>query len=129
MDKYGLPLDNRQPYAKLDWTVWTATMADSKADFEALVDPMADFLDESPTRVPMTDWYYTKDAKQAGFQARSVVGGVFIKLMSDPVDLEEVGEPGQVAGLDLGADPTDPAAADRSASSSPRPASGRPPGR
>jgi hypothetical protein len=84
MDRYGLPLDNRRPYAKLDWTVWTATMADSKADFEALVNPLADFLDQSPTRVPMSDWYWTKDAKQAGFQARSVVGGVFIKLMADP---------------------------------------------
>ena len=85
MDRYGLPLDNRRPYAKLDWTVWTATMADSEADFEALVNPLVDFLDESPTRVPMSDWYWTKDAKRAGFQARSVVGGVFIKLMADPV--------------------------------------------
>ena len=85
MDRYGLPLDNRRPYAKLDWTVWTATMAESKGEFEALVNPLADFLDASPTRVPMSDWYWTRDAKQAGFQARSVVGGVFIKLLADPL--------------------------------------------
>jgi hypothetical protein len=84
VDRYGLPLDNRQPYAKLDWTVWTATLADSPEDFEALVGPLYDFLDASPSRVPMTDYYWTKTGKQTGFQARSVVGGVYIKMLADP---------------------------------------------
>jgi len=81
---YGLPLDNRELYTKLDWIIWTASLADTPADFSALVDPVHKFLNESPSRVPMTDWYWTNDGKQRGFQARSVVGGVFIKMLADP---------------------------------------------
>lgn len=81
---YGLPLDNRKEYTKLDWTLWSATMAENIADFRALVAPVRRFATESPSRVPLTDWYGTTNAKQAGFQARSVVGGVFIKMLADP---------------------------------------------
>jgi hypothetical protein len=80
---YGLPLDNRESYTKLDWIVWTATLAASRADFEAFVAPAYRFADESPSRVPLTDWYGTVDGRQKGFQARSVVGGVYVKLLAD----------------------------------------------
>ena len=84
-NQYGAPLDNRKTYTKADWLIWAATLADNKADFEQLVNPIWDFLNESFSRVPFTDWYYTIDGRIAGFKNRSVVGGLFIKLLADRV--------------------------------------------
>lgn len=45
--------------------------------------PVFRFLEETPDKSPMTDWYHTHDAKKVGFTARPVVGGVFMKLLYD----------------------------------------------
>ena len=85
LNRFGLPLDNRAGYTKTDWEVWTATLAARRADFDALMNPVYDFVSHTPQRVPLTDWYLTSDAQQKGFQARPVIGGVFVKMLSDPV--------------------------------------------
>ncbi|WP_158821701.1 glutaminase family protein [Granulicella sp. S156] len=83
INRYGLPLDSRADYTKLDWSVWTATLASNPEQFAAMIDPIYQWINETPSHVPLTDWYDTKTGKQIGFQARSVVGGVFIKALSD----------------------------------------------
>ena len=81
--QFGLPLDNRENYTKLDWIVWTATLTQDRQDFDALVSPVVAFINATPDRSPLTDWYRTTDGKKVGFTARPVVGGVFIQLLYD----------------------------------------------
>ena len=80
---YGLPLDNRKTYTKLDWQIWTATLSNSQPQFERLVAPLGTWLEQTSSRVPLTDFYDTISGKQEAFQARSVVGGIYIKALSD----------------------------------------------
>jgi hypothetical protein len=82
-NQYGLPLDNRRTYTKLDWTTWTATLTQNRDDFEALVSPVVAFLNTTPDRTPMSDWYETKTARRVGFDGRPVVGGVFLQMLYD----------------------------------------------
>jgi hypothetical protein len=84
LQRYGLPLDSRKTYTKLDWTYWTAALAESPADFQAFIAPTWKFANESQSRVPLTDWYDTQSGLQEHFQARSVVGGLFVRMLEDP---------------------------------------------
>jgi hypothetical protein len=81
---FGLPLDNRRDYTKLDWTLWTATLTQDRSAFDQLVGPIYRWVNATPSRVPMTDWFDTRTGNQAGFQARPVVGGVFLQMLYCP---------------------------------------------
>jgi hypothetical protein len=39
LNQYGFPLDNRKSYTKLDWEIWTASMAESPAQFDVFMRP------------------------------------------------------------------------------------------
>jgi hypothetical protein len=83
MAEFGLPLDNRERYSKNDWITWSAALADNKNDFRMLFDPVYHYADKTPNRVPLSDWYIVDNAQMVGFQARSVVGGYYIKMLDN----------------------------------------------
>lgn len=78
---YGMPLDNRAKYTKADWIVWTATLSHDRETFERYIEPLWLAYHLTPDRVPMTDWYDTVTTMHHHFQHRSVIGGLFIKLL------------------------------------------------
>ena len=83
MLRYGLPLDSRTHLTKTDWSFWSATLAENQADFEALIAPTYDYLNATTARDPLADSYQTDNARSGGMHARPVVGGLFIKMLSD----------------------------------------------
>ena len=78
---YGLPLDSRETYTKNDWIMWTAAMSNDTATFKKFISPIYKFMNETPDRVPMSDWTWTIEPNQRGFQARSVIGGYWMQVL------------------------------------------------
>jgi hypothetical protein len=81
--RFGIPLDSRKAYTKNDWILWTATFAPTKEEFEALVHPVYNHAIQTESRVPLNDFYDANTGIRENFKARSVVGGFYMKMLSD----------------------------------------------
>ncbi|MFL6073781.1 MAG: glutaminase domain-containing protein [Mycobacteriales bacterium] len=78
---YGVELDPRHTYTKVDWELWTAGfLAAHPQARDLFVSKAYAFANGTPTRVAFTDWYDTDSGAQVGFVARPVVGGMFTLL-------------------------------------------------
>ena len=82
-NQYGLPLDIRKDYTKSDWIMWSAAMADDMKTFQKFVDPLYEYINHTPSRVPISDWHDTKTSSMIGFKARSVIGGYWMQVLAE----------------------------------------------
>jgi hypothetical protein len=80
---FGIPLDTRHRYTKSDWEMFAAAVASNDTK-HMLIHKLANWIDTTPTNLPMTDLY---DAQTGNwpigvghFAARPVAGGHFALL-------------------------------------------------
>ena len=85
-NEFGLPLDSREQYSKSDWIMWTASMSPDTETFLRFSDPLYKYANQTPTRWPLSDWFWTNGNGSArGFRARSVIGGHWMKVLMDKI--------------------------------------------
>ena len=82
---YGLPLDSRKEYTKSDWIMWIAAMSTDQDTFEQFINPLYKYINETTSRVPISDWHHTDSGKWVGFRARSVIGGYWMQVLMNKV--------------------------------------------
>jgi hypothetical protein len=85
VELYGCPLDSRSTLTKPEWMLWAASLADDPDLFSDFVKRIIRYANETPNRVPLSDLYYADTARKVGFQARSVLGGLFVGLLASGV--------------------------------------------
>ncbi len=77
---FGLPLDSRSYLTKSDWTSWVAAFG-SDDQFNVTIGKLYKFGNESPSRVPYSDFYNVTTGNVIGFRARPVMGGLFVRAL------------------------------------------------
>eukprot|EP00118_Oscarella_pearsei_P025892 m.308983 g.308983 ORF g.308983 m.308983 type:complete len:735 (+) comp45228_c0_seq1:771-2975(+) len=80
LKQYGWPLDNRNSWANLGWNGWVNALTNQSVHYE-LLNHLVNWIQQTPQRVPMTDFYDAENGTQYHFQARAQVGALYAKLL------------------------------------------------
>lgn len=87
MNPYGIPLDSRATCTKSDWILWCAAMSESREQRIRLLTPVANYLENTESRVPFSDFYCSDTGLHHSMIARSVQGGLFMPMLRKEYDL------------------------------------------
>jgi hypothetical protein len=61
-------------------------MSKERAQEDAILEKLYKFANESPNRVPLSDFYDAATGRVVAFQARPVMGGIFVRaLLENPL--------------------------------------------
>ena len=82
MNAYGIPLDCREDYTKMDWLFWTTVMTDDKEYTNKVIDSVYRFINETTDTVPVTGLALQQySANGCLLPNRTVLGGIFVNII------------------------------------------------
>lgn len=77
LNTYGIPMDNRGVYTRIDVVSWVAAMTADVDQQRKIFSVLYNWAKNTQPSTPLTDWYDTVSGKQFKFTARAAVGGLY----------------------------------------------------
>lgn len=81
LHRYGVPLDSRADFTKVDFLHWASMLGGDPAHFSRITARIWDMVNETPDRYAFNDWYMTSTARRCYFINRAVIGGLFLRQL------------------------------------------------
>ena len=81
LNAFGVPLDYRRDFTKTDWMLWAACLDDTNKNTELFSGRIVAYLQATNDRTCFSDWIGTKQAKQSGFDHRTVQAGLWMPVL------------------------------------------------
>lgn len=83
LNAYGVPLDYRKTLTKTDWMLWAACLDESGKSVGIFSEKILSYLATTRDKTCFSDWIDTKEAKQWGFDHRTVQAGLWMPVLKE----------------------------------------------
>ncbi len=83
LNAYGVPLDHRKTLTKTDWMLWAACLDESGKNVGLFSEKILAYLATTRDKTCFSDWIDTKEAKQWGFDHRTVQAGLWMPVLKE----------------------------------------------
>ena len=83
LNAYGVPLDHRKSFTKTDWMLWAACLDETGKSVGLFSERILNYLAMTKDKTCFSDWIDTKEAKQSGFDHRTVQAGLWMPVLKE----------------------------------------------
>lgn len=81
LNAFGVPLDYRKTLTKTDWMLWAACLDETDRNVGLFSEKILAYLAATRDKTCFSDWIDTKEARQWGFDHRTVQAGLWMPVL------------------------------------------------